>query len=128
MLLAIAHWGTGELNVAESYIAQSIENASHADSPLTYNSFYMVLGELFIQQGHLGKAYDVLHQTITRVARENQVPVFLASLYLGLAKVAFLRGENQQAYAFLEESMGYGQKYCLMDWKYKYYLMLARVY
>ena len=24
--------------------------------------------------------------------------------------------------------MGYGQKYCLMDWKYKYYLMLARVY
>ena len=47
---------------------------------------------------------------------------------MGLAKVAFLRGENQKAYALLEDSKGYGQKYSLMDWKYKYYLLLARVY
>jgi LuxR family maltose regulon positive regulatory protein len=128
MLLAIAHWGMGELNVAETYIAQSIESASHAESPLTYDSFYMVLGELYIQQRHLGKAYDMFEQTITRVTEENQVPILLASLYLGSAKAAFLSGKNQQAYALLEESKRFGQKYSLMDWKYKYYLMLARVY
>ena len=128
MLLAIAHWGTGELNEAETYIAQSIENSSHAESPLTYNSFFMVLGELYIQQGHLDKAYALFEQTIKRLTSENQAPILLASLYLGLAKVAFLRGENQKAYALLEDSKGYGQKYSLMDWKYKYYLLLARVY
>lgn len=128
MLLAIAHWGTGELNEAETCIAQSIENSSHAESPLTYNSFFMVLGELYIQQGHLDQAYALFEQTIKRLISENQVPILLASLYLGLAKVAFLRGENQKAYALLEDSKGYGQKYSLMDWKYKYYLLLARVY
>lgn len=128
MLLAIAHWGIGELNVAETYIENAIEDASHSESPLTYYSYYMVLGELFIQQGHLEKAYVIFEQTMARMEKENQVPVLLASFYLGLAKVAFLRGENQQSYALLEKSKGYGQKYSLMDWKYKYYLLLARVY
>jgi len=128
MLLAVAHWGTGELNEAEDVILQSIENASRGGSPLTYNSFYMVLGELFIQQGHLDKARVLFEETITRVVKENQVPVLLASLYLGLAKVSFLQGENQQAYTFLDDSKAYGEKYSIMDWKYKYYLMLARVY
>lgn len=128
MLLAIAHWSAGEFKEAETFIAQSIENAGHSGSLLTYNSFYMVLGELYIQQGHLSRAYDVFEQTIESVVREDQAPILLASLYLGLAKVAFLRGENQQAYAFLEDSKRYGQKYALMDWKYKYYLILARVY
>lgn len=128
MLLAIAHWGAGEFKAAESFIAQSIENASHAGSPLTYNSFYMVLGELYIQQGQLSSAHDLFEKTIESLVREDQAPILLASLYLGLAKVALLRGENQQAYAFLEVSKGYGQKYALMDWKYKYYLILARVY
>jgi ATP/maltotriose-dependent transcriptional regulator MalT len=128
MLLAVAHWGTGELNEAEEIILQSLENASLAKSPLAYHSFYMVLGELYIQQGCLDKASVLLEQTISRVVQENQVPILLASLYLGLAKAAFLRGENQQAYALLEESKAHGQKYSLMDWKHKYYLLLARVY
>lgn len=128
MLLAIAHWGMGELKVAETYIAQTIESASHAENPLAYHSFHMVLGELYIQQGHFSKAYDLLERTVARVVEEKQAPILLASLYLGLAKATFLNGDNQQAYRFLEESKGHGQKYSLMDWKYKYYLMLARVY
>ena len=35
---------------------------------------------------------------------------------------------SRQAYALLEESKRHGQKYSLMDWNYKYYLTLARVY
>jgi len=128
MLLAIAHWGIGELKEAEDAIIESIKNASHAGSPLTYNSFYMVLGEVYIQQGRLNEADELLKQLISRVSKENQVPILLASLYLGLAKIAFLRGENQQAYALLEDSKVYGQRYSLGDWKYKYYLMLARIY
>jgi LuxR family maltose regulon positive regulatory protein len=47
---------------------------------------------------------------------------------LGLAKIAFLQSDNTQAYALLEESKAHGQRYALMDWKYKYYLLLARIY
>lgn len=128
MLLAVAHWGIGELKEAEEVVVRALEDANRAKNSITYNSFHMVLGELYIQQGLLEKASTMFNQTIARVKKDNQVPMILASLYLGLAKTAFLDGDNIQAYALLEESKSYGQKYSLIDWKYKYYLMLARVY
>jgi len=128
MMLAVAHWGKGELHEAEAVIIQCLDDISIAENPLAYNSIYMVLGELYIQQERLNEASELLKQLISRVSKENQVPILLASLYLGLAKVAFLHGDNQQAYALLEDSKVKGQNYSLMDWKYKYYLMLARVY
>jgi len=128
MLLAIAYWGLGELNEAEAAIIESLADAKRVGNPLICNSLYMVLGELYIQQGCLEKASALLNETITRVAQENQVPILLASLYLGLAKAAFLGGENQLAYALLEDSKIHAQKFALEDWEYRYYLMLARVY
>ena len=128
MLLGIAHWKMGDLHEAEVVITQSLKNIRGEVNSLVENSFYMVLGELYIQQGVLNKAKALFEQTISRVIEQNRVPILLASLYLGLAKIAFLRNENRDAYALLEESKAYGQRYSLMDWKYKYNLLLARVY
>jgi LuxR family maltose regulon positive regulatory protein len=130
MTLAVAHWGKGEFREAEAVIIQCLEDIGRAVNPppLVYNSIYMVLGELYILQERLNEASELFKQLISRVKKENQVPILLASLYLGLAKIAFLQGDNQQAYALLEDSKAHGQNYSLMYWKYKYYLMLARVY
>lgn len=128
MMLAIAHWGKGELNEAEAVVRQCLEDVGKAENPLAYNSIYMVIGELYILQERLNEASELFKQLILKVSKENQVPILLASLYLGLAKAAFLGGDNQQAYELLEESKVYGQKYSLVNWKYKYYLMLARLY
>jgi len=128
MLLGIAHWGMGDLHEAETVIAQSLKNIRSFVNPLVENSFYMVLGEIYIQQGTLSKAKALFEQTISRVSEQNRVPILLASLYLGLAKIAFLRNENSAAYSLLEDSKTYGQRYALNDWKYKYNLLLARVY
>ena len=128
MLLAIAHWGMGDLGEAVKVIDQSLKNIRGYVNPLVENSFCMVLGELYIQQGDLSKAALMFEQTISRLVEQNQVPILLASLYLGLAKIAFLRNENTNAYGLLEESKTYGQRLALLDWKYKYNLLLARVY
>jgi LuxR family maltose regulon positive regulatory protein len=128
MMLAVVHWGKGELLEAEAVIKQCLDDGSIAENPMAYNGIFMVLGELYIQQERLDEASELFKQLISRVRKENKVPILLASLYLGLAKVAFLQGDNQQAYGLLEESKVYGQNYSPMDWKYKYYLMLARVY
>ena len=128
MMLAVTHWGKGELHEAEAVVKQCLEDVEGAGNPLVYNSIFMVLGELYILQDRLNEASELFKQLISRASKENKVPILLASLYLGLAKVAFLHGDNQEAYALLEESKVYGQNYSLMDWKYKYYLMLARVY
>ncbi len=128
MLLGFAHWGKGDLHEAESVIVGSIKNIKRAAYPLIENSYYMMLGELYIQQGALSKAKAMFEQTISRLIKENIVTVLLPSLYLGLAKIAFLQSENRQAYTLLEESKTHGQRYALLDWKYKYYLLLARIY
>ncbi len=128
MMLGFAHWVKGNLSEAESVIISSYTNIKRASVPLMEYSYYMVLGELYIQQGALIKAKAMFEQTISRLVKKNLVIILLPSLYLGLAKIAFLQGDNKQAYALLEESKTHAQKYALMDWKYKYYLMLARIY
>lgn len=128
MLLALAHWGNGDLNEAESVILRLLQDIKKAANPLVENSYYMVLGELYIHQGTLSKAQVMFEQTISRLIAENLFTVMLPSLYLGLAKIAFLRGENGKAYELLDESKTYGQRAAIMDWKYKYYLLLARIY
>ncbi len=128
MLLAVAYWGIGELDEAERLVEKCLENLTSAEMPVAYNSIYMVLGELYILQNRLREAHELFTQLISSVKQENTVPILLASLYLGLAKTVFLQGDTAQAYNLLEESKHYGQHYALMDWKYKYYLMLARVY
>lgn len=128
MLLALAHWGSGDLDEAESVILRLLKDIKKAAHPLVENSYYMVLGELYIQKGALSKAQAIFEQTISRLVAENLVPIMLPSLYLGLAKIAFLQSENKQAYALLEESKTHGQRYALMNWKYNYYLLLARLY
>jgi len=128
MLLGFAHWQQGDLDQAETLIVSSINSVRRAGNPLVEHSYGMVLGELYIRQGALAKARELLTQTIDRLKRENIVAILLPSLYLGLAKIAFLQGDNGQAKELLEESRKLGQQSALMDWKYKYYLLLARIY
>lgn len=128
MMLAVAHWGIGELSEAEAVIIKSLEDISRNENPIAYNSIKMSLGEVYIQQGRLTEASELFKQLILSLSKENQVPLIMASLYLDLAKIAFLRGENKQAYALLEESKTYGQRYSLINWEYNYYILLARVY
>lgn len=128
MLLGLAHWGKGDLYEAEAVIMLSLKNIKRVENQLIENSYYMVLGELYIQQGALSKAKAMFEKTISRLIKDNLVTIYLPSLYLGLAKIAFLQSENKQAYELLEESKKHGLRYALMDWKYKYYLLLARIY
>lgn len=128
MMLGFAHWANGDLYEAETVILNSFHNIKKAAIPLMENSYYMVLGELYIQQGALAKAKAMLEQTIALLIKENLVTILLPSLYLGLSKIAFLQGDNKQAYTLLEESKIHAQRSALMDWKYKYYLQLARIY
>lgn len=128
MLLGFAHWGKGDMHEAESVIVGSAKNLKRSANPQVQNSCYMVLGELYIQQGALNKAKVTFEQTTTRLIKGNHVTVLLPSLYLGLAKVAFLQSENRKAYELLEKSKTYSQRSSLMDWEYKHYLLLARIY
>ncbi len=128
MLLGIAHWRNGNLAEAEAVVADSLRGTRSHVNPLVENSYYMVLGELQIQQGAWEKAKDLLERTIADILERGRVPIVLPSLYLGLAKIALLRGNAAEAVALLEISKSYGQQAALMDWRYKWHVLRARVY
>ncbi|MCK8060918.1 MULTISPECIES: LuxR C-terminal-related transcriptional regulator [unclassified Fusibacter] len=127
-LLGFAHWSIGEFEEAERIIAGARKDVEKQVNPLTVNSFSMVLGELYIQQGRLNEAENLFASTIRRVEQEGQAGILLASLYLGLAKVAFLRADHKVAHELLAKSKAHSAKYAFMDWEYKYYLLLSRIY
>ena len=128
MMLAVAHWSSGDLVEAEKITVDSLQSFSNDLNDLTYNSFNMVLGELCIQMGRLKEAKSIFERTIKRVEISGKAQVVLASLYLGLANIAYLEGNNQAVYELLKISKEYGQMYALIDWKYKYYLLFAKLY
>lgn len=128
MMLGLANWKSGDLREAEAVIMRSFGNVRRTANPIIEFSFHMVLGELYIQQGDLHKAKAMFEQTISRLSAGGPAAIMLPSLYLGLAKVAFMQGDPGQAFTLLEQGKAQGQVYALMDWKYKYYLLLARIY
>ena len=128
MLLAFAHWSSGDLLAAEKIIADNLRQTSRMVNDLTSNSFQMVLGELYLQMGRLPEAKSLYEKTIRQVDGAHKVPSLLASLYLGLANVAYLAGNSQEAYALLKKSREYGENCSIMDWQYKYYLLDAQLY
>lgn len=128
MLLGIAHWENGDFHEAESVVAVAYKCFEKTANPQVENSYFMVLGELCIQQGALDRAKMTFEKTISRLINENLVTILLPSLYLGSAKIAFLQRDNRKAYELLEESKTHSLKSALMDWEYKYYLLLARIY
>ena len=128
MLLGFAYWKSGDLREAEAVILRSFRDVDRSANPIIEFSFRMVLGELYIQQGDPDKAKALFERTIARLDAGGPAVIMLPSLYLGLAKIAFAQGETDQAISLLEKSKAQGQLYALIDWKYKYNLMLARIH
>jgi len=128
MLSGFAHWTSGDLLAAEKIIVDMVHTVGNKVNDLTINSFYLALGELYIQMGRLKDAKSLFKNTISQVDGVSKVPSLLASLFLGLANIAYLEGNNQEVYQLLKKSREYGQNYALMDWEYKYYLLFAKLY
>ncbi|MHC1787454.1 MAG: LuxR C-terminal-related transcriptional regulator [Christensenellales bacterium] len=126
-LLGLAHWERGDLHEAGQVILGAIQGVRRAGKPFPENSYWMLLGELYLQQGDLAKAKTLFEQTIARLIRDKTDAILLPALYLGLAKAAYLQGNIAQAEALLMQSKARGQQYALMDWQYKYFLLQARI-
>ena len=128
MLLAVAHWANGDLDQAEQVVKQAISDVEVDAIGLTVNAVTMVLGELKIHQGRLREAERIFERIIAKEEKEEKVPILSASLYLGLACIAFYKGDNKKSFYHMDKSKECGFSYSLVDWKYKYYIHLARLY
>lgn len=129
--LATAQWGNGALQPAlEGWFRVLDETRGGAKhlSPLVQNSFKWVISELYIQMGQLTKAELLIQDAVDEVRQKGIVPVMLGTYYLYLATIAAYRGAFDLAFERLEASMAYGQQFGFVFWRYKYYVLKARLY
>ncbi len=128
MLLGFAYWSGGDLAMAEETIGLALGHIKKEVNLLTLNSFYMILAELKLHQHKPDQAYSLFEDRKDWLLKSGQVPILIASFYLGMAKAVFFKGDLDKSLELLETSKSYGQKFAIMDWEYKYYLLLARIY
>lgn len=128
MLLAIYQWIMGDLTSAEASVRKALATIKLQVNPVTSNSFHMVLGEILNQQGRFDMSVKEFNETLERASGEQGAPILIASLELGLAKASYLQGDKKTFKIHMDRAKVHGFNYALMDWKYKYYLLLARHY
>lgn len=121
-LLGLALWANGELGEAFSTISQGI-----LDDQMEI-MVAIVLSEILIEQGRLQLAVNQYEKSIKNSREYDktyQIPV--ASFYLGLGKIKLLKGELTEAENLLQHSKELGEKTALPNWRYNWYLLLARI-
>ncbi len=127
-LVATLHWGRGELDQAIYNMLLVKDGARGRIDPLMQSSMVWVLAELYIQKGQLTHAKLLLEKAIDDVQREGTVPILMATYYLYLGMIAMFRGEIDQAFKWLDTSKTYGHRFEFMDFRYKYYTLMARLH
>lgn len=126
--LGMMHWGKGDLRDALS-IMQALRTGERWKLSATIQStFTWIVAELYIQLGALTKAKVILEEAIDTIHQENIAPVMMATYYLLLAVIESYRGNPNSAHSLLETSRSFGYRYEYMDWRYRYYLVLSRLY
>ncbi len=122
-LLGLALWANGELETAYSTIAVGIVNIQ-IEIMVT-----VVLAEIKIEQGNLQQAASIYQKSLEAAILEEtesyQTPI--ASFYLGLGKLRFLKGDLKGAEVLLKRSKEQGEKTALPTWRYNWYLLQARI-
>ena len=122
-LLGLSLWANGELEAAFSTIAVGIMNIQ-MEIMVT-----VVLAEIKIEQGSLQQAFYIFEKSLKAAVMEEaesyKIPI--ASFYLGLGKLKFLKGDLKGAELLLQKSKEHGEKAALPNWRYNWYLLQARI-
>ncbi len=122
------HWGQGNLSAARMLLHKVWKSQQGKLSPIVLYSYLGLVVEIQILQGELTEARAQLEAAIAEVEKAQIAPILLASYYLHLAQIAVIQGERDQAFEYLEKSQSYGYRFESVDWRYKYYILQARIY
>lgn len=125
--VGMMHWGKGDLVKALERMQRVRGGKLGHLNPATASSFTWVVAEILIEIGELTKAKVMLEEAVEQTVGSH-TPVMLATYYLLLAVIECLRGQRDAAYALLEKSRGFGYRYEYLDWRYRYYLILSRLF
>ncbi len=121
-LLGLALWANGELEAAYSAIVAGVSD-DYMEIMVA-----IVLAELRIEQGRLRQACQIYEKSLQAAeAGEENFSIPLASFYLGLGKIKFLKGDLREAEMLLQRSREQGDRATLYNWRYNWHLLQAGI-
>ncbi|MDK2866838.1 MAG: hypothetical protein PWP38_1153, partial [Clostridiales bacterium] len=122
MMMAFANWGQGNHVGAEQQLKNAVSAEGIHGEWLNVQNFKMVLMEHYIQTGRLAKADTLIQQLLNEGENDS---VLYPTLYLGMARIAYSRGETRLCGEWLERAAKAGNVCALMDFQYKYAFFTA---
>jgi LuxR family maltose regulon positive regulatory protein len=126
--LALAHWGSGELEAAFGAWTETMASLRQAGHLVDAVGCIRPLAEIRMAQGRLGEAMRLYEQG-WRLANEQDAPVLrgAADMQVGMSTIRFERGDLAAARQHLAKSNELGEHSGLALNPYRWRLAMARI-
>ncbi len=121
VLVTFAHWGMKSYDKADKSLDKAVGYEAKYGEVINVDNYKMVQLSLWL---HRGK-YHLLdlkgESLIDEIEGGERVSLLLPTLYLLLAQSAYCQGRIERCHELLKKAAKLGNKYAIMDFKYRYY-------
>lgn len=126
--LGFTQWAIGDVEASLRAMHRWMEDMQELGNELYVIASAFVVADMQVTLGSLGEAEEALRQSIhkARVFGE-EAEVVTAHHHLGLAMLAFERGEEAARAQSLQTAARLGERTTLVDWPYRWNLAQARL-
>jgi LuxR family maltose regulon positive regulatory protein len=126
--LGFTHWATGKVEASLQAMRTWIDDMQKLGNQMYVIASAFVVADMQMILGHLGEAERILRQTIQQAkAFGQEAEVVTAHHHLGLAMLAYERGDDGNFAQSLQTAADLGQRTTLIDWPYRWSLAQARL-
>ena len=126
--LGFTRWATGDVEASLHAMQTWVDDMQKLGNQMYVLASAFVVADMQVILGRLGEAERTLRQTIQKAeAFGHEAEAVTAHQHLGLAMLAYERGDNLVATQRLQTAAELGQRSTLIDWTHRWNLAQARL-
>ena len=126
--LEFIHWTTGDLEASLQAMHAWVDDMQSLGNQVFVIASAFAIADMQVILGRLGEAEKTLRQAIQQAAVQGkEAESVTAHHHLGLALLAYERGDEAAATKYLQTAADLGQHTTLVDWPHRWNLAQARL-
>ncbi|HLO30035.1 MAG TPA: LuxR C-terminal-related transcriptional regulator [Anaerolineales bacterium] len=126
--LELTHWTTGNLEASLRAMYAWTDDMHRSGNQVFVIASAFAMADMQVILGHLGEAEKILRQAIQQAAAlDREAETITAHHHLGLALLAYERGDEMATAQHLHTATDLGKHTTLVDWNYRWNMAQARL-
>ncbi len=126
--LGFTHWATGKVEASLQAMRTWMDDMQKLGNQMYVIASAFVVADMQVTLGRLGEAESALRRTVQQAeAFGQEAEVVTAHHHLGLAMLAYERGDNAAFVQSMQTAADLGQHTTLIDWPHRWNLAQARL-